>query len=382
MESAEHAAIGDKVMLKFDSGPVSAQGHKLYAGHGGTNSLYHDDRFVSYGEGIALGGDFYGLAAQPISTASDQQAAFKAAYGTLLGSDPALTPKILAIMQVEAAAVAQAQRQGQQPSAAYEQLGDTLSGEWNVATGGGGAITNFLPMGTYLQLAAVNWDHFGSNAIAAYRAGHAVANQFAAAIRLRPLAERPLLFQQAYAMNAFADHFLTDLFSAGHLRVPRKELFDQITTPLPGFTGSLGSLLARAMHDEDSENGLVVHNAQGATWKAYGDKRLLDSANAANLAMVCQAAQISANEVYDSYTSGVASQAMGALSLVPDLRRVGIASNRENGSPLFTLQGGTVACRNSITDRSDYSWTTTWVGLTTFAQIKAIGLIKDLLVIP
>ncbi|MEF2985641.1 phospholipase, partial [Pseudomonas aeruginosa] len=69
----------------------------------------------------------------------------------------------------------------------------------------------------------------------------------------------------AYAMNSFADHFLTDLFSAGHLRVPRKQLA-AVVTP-----GELGSLISRFMHDEDSKFGLKVRNAMGAQWHAYGD---------------------------------------------------------------------------------------------------------------
>lgn len=55
---------------------------------------------------------------------------------------------------------------------------------------------------------------------------------------------------------AFACHFLTDYFSAGHIRVPRVELPEHVT---PAIVGSLLSGL--------------MHNKQGERWIAYGDGR-------------------------------------------------------------------------------------------------------------
>ena len=157
-------------------------------------------------------------------------------------------------------------------------MGDSLSKKWNVATGGGSAVTDWLPMGRYLNLAAENWDHFTGFAIIAYRAGHEIAMDKAAQIKGAGVSaeEAEARLEEAYAINAFADHFLTDLFSAGHMRAPRRELYQQVMTPVPGFSGSLGSLLCRSMHDEDSRNGLKVWNKAGESWTAYGDKRLFD----------------------------------------------------------------------------------------------------------
>lgn len=104
--------------------------------------------------------------------------------------------------------------------------------------------------------------------------------------------------QLAYAMNAFADHFLTDLFSAGHLRVPRKALADTVTP------SDVGSLISRFMHDEDSKYGLAVRNAEGEQWRAYGDKRYFDSVDAANRRQVGRAVQRSADEVFQAFVDG------------------------------------------------------------------------------
>ncbi len=74
----------------------------------------------------------------------------------------------------------------------------------------------------------------------------------------------------AYAINAFYDHFMTDMFSSGHMRVPRRQLH--------GLMGIGDLYTAHVMHDEDSENGLWVVGVVGeddkgkkVVWKAYGD---------------------------------------------------------------------------------------------------------------
>lgn len=70
----------------------------------------------------------------------------------------------------------------------------------------------------YLGLALINFDHFGEDARTAYKAGHL------AALRQAASSKSPANLESAYALNAFADHFLEDSFAAGHLRVPRQKL--------------------------------------------------------------------------------------------------------------------------------------------------------------
>jgi hypothetical protein len=67
---------------------------------------------------------------------------------------------------------------------------------------------------SYLRIAQLNLDHFGADARTAYNAGHTCALRTAAAGNL----------ELAYAMNAFADHFLEDSFASGHMRTPRRAL--------------------------------------------------------------------------------------------------------------------------------------------------------------
>jgi hypothetical protein len=66
----------------------------------------------------------------------------------------------------------------------------------------------------------------------------------------------------AVASTAFGLHFLTDSFSAGHMRVPRAQL------------GLQGALAAKLMHDTDGYYGLLVKDGFGNQWRAYGDGKL------------------------------------------------------------------------------------------------------------
>ncbi|MBV6697308.1 hypothetical protein [Kitasatospora aureofaciens] len=73
MESAEHVWIGNQITLNLGAGRVSAQKLGLRV----SPSAPWDT--MTYGQGIALGGDFYGVVGAPISTAGDPEAAFRRA---------------------------------------------------------------------------------------------------------------------------------------------------------------------------------------------------------------------------------------------------------------------------------------------------------------
>ena len=294
-EGGEHTAIGDDTLLRFakDAPAIPSRQVELHLPNG---------LALTYGQVIALGGDFYGIPGQPISdgaSPAERVQRFSAAFNTLavLPASRAEAQKILAVMQKEINAVNQAIKEGKHAHEAYDALGDTLSEEWNRITGGGSVVSALVPLGRYLKLAVDNADHFGEWALSAYLAGHTAALQ-QALVAHQTGTDQAL--ELAYAMNSFADHFLTDLFSAGHLRVPRKQLA-AVVTP-----GELGSLISRFMHDEDSKFGLKVRNALGDEWHAYGDKRYFDVIDADNRAQVKRAVQASADEIFETFISGVA----------------------------------------------------------------------------
>jgi len=115
--------------------------------------------------------------------------------------------------------------------------------------------------------------------------------------------------EMAYSMNAFSDHFLTDMFASGHIRTPRK-LILQTCSNLDS-----GGLVAQWMHDEDNRNGLWINNLRGDIWNTSGDDNYWDAANAQNRLFIQQAVQISRNEVYAAFNG--ANDSFGALQIVP-----------------------------------------------------------------
>lgn len=358
-ETFEHTAIGDSVMLRFaaDALPIRADKAPLQLPNG---------LALTYGQVLALGGDFYGVPDQPINegaNATDRLARFGAAFDSLASASAARSevPLILTVAQKEADAVAQAIKDGKPAHEAYDALGDTLSEEWNRITGGGSFISGLIPLGRYLKLAANNADHFGQWAQLAYVAGHTAALQHAAAAHATQDLQR---LELAYAMNAFADHFLSDLFSSGHLRVPRK-LLAQAVTP-----SDLGSLISRFMHDEDNRFGLKVRNGQNEQWRTYGDKRYFDFLDSDARLHVNHAVQTSADEVFAAYLSGTvpAESAFGALQLTPDLAAVLNLSN--NFSPLFRVEGGKVLRRKDVNNLNDTATIDDWWGWSTYLLLK------------
>jgi Domain of unknown function (DUF4157) len=150
------------------------------------------------------------------------------------------------------------------------------------------------------------------------------------------------LAKQALARNAFAEHFLTDAFSAGHVVTPRQEILqeagvrlDQMPTSaslvrsaLLGTTwGELGEVRAQARslawHDLDNFYGVEVQNNKpgSAPWIACGDGcsgRTLDQHWAATKSSVVEATAHSIEGLWRAGLTGVRpSDYRGVLDLVP-----------------------------------------------------------------
>ena len=70
-----------------------------------------------------------------------------------------------------------------------------------------------------MKLAVNNYDHFQHQAQQVYLTGHQLAIEKAQeAAKEEDVKKRNSMLMEAYAMDAFASHFLTDSFSAGHIR--------------------------------------------------------------------------------------------------------------------------------------------------------------------
>jgi hypothetical protein len=274
--------------------------------------------------------------------------------------------KILHIMQREINAMNKAVREGKSETDAYDSLGEDLDKAWNVATGGGSIFYDLYPLGRYLELASKNWDHFAPNAVLAYQAGHALALKMVADARVSGAFDERFMggiLLNAYALNAFADHFLTDLFSAGHVRVPRKQIYEQSSIAIPA------NLCAKGMHDEDSKLGLQVKNANGDKWRMYGDKHYFDQLNFCNRTLVDLATQTSADEVFEVFLSG----AVPAEKDYKALKFVGFADQNPdiNNIAMFKLAKGEVGRRSDLNDLHTPKWDRYWSAAETYAELTA-----------
>ena len=367
-ESPEHEALGDGIVFH------DAQGNAFTQSPPNTNYFQTTGgQLLSFGQIMALAGDFYGVPTAPISdgaTPAEQQQRFRNAYATLDTETPVggkyEAQQLLTVIQQQSEAVGTTAQliltawPGTQD--AWSQAYSLTNGEhqydiqYNMITGALRTVPWYLSKGRYLQLAAVNWDHFGASAIAAYSAGHACAIDQAAAGNI----------MQAYATEAFACHFLTDLFSSGHLRTPRKAL----------HTGNPASdPCSQLMHDEDCYNGLVVQDSGGNPWTAWGDKRLNDPVNQANYARARAAVQASVDEISAVIATGKTSVAYTALTMIPNLSIVQNAINPANWSPLYVLGGGgSPRVRDNLSDLRCRVWTSNFAYLSTYWRVPAGGV--------
>jgi hypothetical protein len=365
-EGGEHTAIGDNVVLRFSVSDVGTLAHQLPL-------EVQQGLSLTYGQILALAGDFYGVPIWPIAdgvTSDDRMQRFRAAYGSLAAGSVAEAKEILQIMQREIDAVNAALNRGESPADVYKRLGDGLNAAWNKATGGGGFVSDLIPFGRYLKLAWVNWDHFGDHAVLAYQAGHAVALEQAIAAHNSAIpTNAKAALVSAYAMNAFADHYLSDLFSAGHIRQPRREIYQTATSKLGA------NFCAKGMHDEESKYGVRVSSAEGGIWRAYGDKRYFDTVNIENKAMVDRAVQASATEIYDAFRLGEAPadpEKYAALRFVPDLKQAQDYRNNplQNFAAMFIWNGDKVGRRDLINRLDQYTWDFFWTTGGTVFDLK------------
>lgn len=163
---------------------------------------------------------------------------------------------------------------------------------FNAATGGwGGALGAVLKQGLYLKMAAYNYDHFGNNALKTYVTAHSLALDLAS--KANTIEE----LNNAYFVEGYAAHFLTDLFAAGHLRVPRAEIVDYCSN-LPQ---ELSSFLTKIMHDQDGTIGLNITNGRGDIWFGAGDKYYYTEANRTNRERAISSLQQSVDQIYSAY---------------------------------------------------------------------------------
>ena len=152
---------------------------------------------------IALAGDFYGIPEQPIidpmlEEDSGRYQRFLAAYNTLARAPEDKVEELRKLIAIT-----------------DKEIGNRKQDEIT-----GGKWLGAIPMkpGRMLRLAKNNHDHFLPQAKSAYLTGHHLAVEKAKEASKSDFTERLKLLDEAYSIEAFAFHFLTDSFASGHIR--------------------------------------------------------------------------------------------------------------------------------------------------------------------
>ena len=168
---------------------------------------------LTFGQIIALAGDFYGIPDHPIIDPSEEmsesdpnrQQRFLAAYNTL-----ARPPKHKLQKELDKLFTALNKE---------SQTGTSISPEeWDKITGGKWLGGIPIKHGRMLKLAAHNHDHFLPYAKDAYLTGHQLAMGKAREASKYGGNESKRLLHEAFSLDGFACHFLTDSFASGHIR--------------------------------------------------------------------------------------------------------------------------------------------------------------------
>ncbi|MBE9600009.1 hypothetical protein [Pedobacter sp. MC2016-24] len=149
-----------------------------------------------------------------------------------------------------------------------------------------------------------------TNAMRMYVSLHLLAIDLAeksGKMALADAADAANLLQQALLINGFADHFLEDAFSGGHLVVNRRML--------ESFTNN------KALHDFYSEHGTMVVNQKGQIWRAYGDGKF-EAENTTGKRVIL-AVELSLQDLMDAFVMASNDKAYGGfLSLIPDQKEL------------------------------------------------------------
>lgn len=320
-DSAEHKSLGNITL------PGLAENFKKFVFQPGGAEL-------TFGEIIALAGDYFGVEEEPIAlgeTDKERCKRFLDAYATLANCPSEKVYNLTNEFVKEEEAAKLAITQG---------LAETVGEDKVAAEETKIALIN--TDGHYLTLLLHNLDHFNKYAHVAYETGYALAMDAAVEASKLTGPEQQKQLEYAYTLYAFGCHFMTDLFAAGHMRAPRGELEDT-------FGPEVGSTLTFFQHNEDGDRGLEVeaesiNDKTIARWTAFGDGHLFEKKSMENQARALAAVQLGVQEIYQAFENKKAKPASesGVKKLIP-------SPLTTNHPPMFKVENKKLYCRVPLT---------------------------------
>ncbi|MCJ1385455.1 hypothetical protein MMC17_008578 [Xylographa soralifera] len=314
-ESPEHQAIGDSITLHLEH--ESILGRDLQYPAGGQK--------LSFGEVIALAGDYFyqSQLGDCVEAVSDQyEYNPEHSIGVFHGHADTLRkakPEILTCVKKGIAGIQQDVR------AAVGKGQDPVQSAASGTPTSGRSAAKIMP---FWRLVTGTISAYRQDAIKAYQAGHTAALRQAMKASQSRSADD---LKEAYFLEGYAQHFLTDLSSAGHVRTLRRILHSTYLDPI---NVQPGDKCNRMQHDEDSANGLWVTNKLGQSWAVYGDKQLVQGRSGKNFQYAVEASQLGVGEIWETYESGL----MPNVSSYRALKKApvfDIFANGNNFVPLF-----------------------------------------------
>lgn len=204
----------------------------------------------------------------------------------------------------------------------------------------------------FLEIVSQNHDHFGWNNMKAYVRLHTKALELAQKAHYEQNKQASTIYlNQALITNAFADHFLSDGFAAGHVRLPRTQIKKWAKEKLSGpFKETRADILAILLHENDGYHftsqkdfGLKVKNSRGDRWRTRGDQYLRVDENSKDpvYSIPLEAVKESVKEVLLTWKTGtVPTGEFKAARLTPfhvDLSLKKRFSEETQGQPLSQL---------------------------------------------
>lgn len=339
--SYEHERLGDMTSLSGIAEPIFTLENGLK---------------ITFGELVTMG-DYFGkknesividtATQKPIKDLPLLERRFMDIYNSLNKGSKIEALLILKEIAKEKESIKKAMESGTPEYEAYEKLCSIENIDFTLIT-----------KGEYILLSSSNFDHFVDPTL------KVAENAFLAGYRLALKTVKDSRnaedLKKAYAIYGFAAHYLTDIFSAGHMRVPRLGLWQEVH----GIAATqISGLLALYQHQEDGCYGINVRN-KFATWIAYGDAFLLENPREENMAALTL--QKGADEIYNLFIKKTSfEESCSALNdYFPTLLD-------NNFSPLFKLDEKTnkVLRRKDVTDRFCKEYTSNWFGLTTLIKL-------------
>ena len=328
--SSEHVAIGEAIILqgleKEDKLLVTKEKTPTPLMIKGVTPIFFEHI-------IALAGDFYGIYGKAISLPGgyDQEKTerFKQAFDTLAKADNNELRKILFAIKNECYEV----KNSSLPHHCYSSQMMEKNKEIK-------KIKKDVD-----ALLIDNSDHFFTHAWEAYRIGHAYA--VSVAHQAGKQADKLKSFEQlklAYALDAFAIHFLTDLFASGHIRNQRGQLETFLISQLrfsEEKAKALAGILTGAQHEKDGHEGLNVVNKKGEEWRAYGDGSFFGPKNEENKKRSIAAVQQSVDEIFAAYSNPDLEVKSVVDQLIPHVTPF-------NPPPLYSIEGSSLFLYDGI----------------------------------